>query len=110
MLNVDIDFKDAVEKYKIEYLNDIEQKLYLISLFLDNIKENNLYSLYIDKEITIFKEIKFIIKDMLESRDTINLSGKRYFLSQYKRIINFIDDKSEKIYVINKRFIKFRIK
>ena len=109
MLNIDIDFKDAVEKYKIEYLNDIEQKLYLISLFLDNIKENNLYSLYIDKEITIFKEIKFIIKDMLESRDTINLSGKRYFLSQYKRIINFIDDKSEKIYVINYDYFRQKI-
>ena len=101
MLDIDINFKEAVENYKIEYLLDMEKKLYLISLFLDNIKANKNINSYINKEITIFKEIQFVIKNVLDSEDIINFSGNNYSLSRYRRVINFIDDKSEKIYIIN---------
>ena len=105
-----IDYQEAIELYDIKDLIDIEKKLYLISSFLDHNKEFILSSLSENKEITIFKEIKFIIKNLSSTEDVIKMSGIIYHLSKFKRIINFIEDKSsEKIFVYNSIYFKEKL-
>ena len=101
MVDININFQEAIVNYNIEDLIDLEKKLFLISSFIDYYKTVNISSLSVNKEITIFKEIKFIIKRLSSEEDIIKFSGVNYFLSQSKRIINFIDDKSQRIFVYN---------
>ena len=61
MAETNINFQEEVAKYKIGDLIDLEKKLYLISLFIDYNKAYNTSLLLLNKEITIFQEITFII-------------------------------------------------
>ena len=101
MVETNINFQEAVAKYKIGDLIDLEKKLYLISLFIDYNKAYNTSLLLLNKEITIFQEITFIIKQLSSEENVIKFSGIIYYLNQFKRIINFIDDKPQKIFVYN---------
>ena len=101
MVDTDIYFQEAVAKHNIGDLNDLEKKLYLISYFIEYNKRFNISALLKNKEIIIFKEIKFIIKRLSIEEDVIKFSGIIYHLSQFKRIINFIDDQSQNIFAYN---------
>ena len=106
MADINIDLEEVIIKYNISDLNDQSQKLYLISLFLDDIKKANNPNEYENKPITIFKEIKFIIKRISNIEDIINFSGNNYCFNQNKRIITFIDNNSERIFVYNKSYFE----
>ena len=110
MADTNINFQEAVAKYKIEDLIDLEKKLYLISLFIDYNKAYNTSLLLLNKEITIFQEITFIIKRLSSEENVIKFSGIIYHLSQFKRIINFIDDKPQKIFVYNNAYFIKKLK
>ena len=110
MEDINIDLKEAIEKYNIKDLIDLEKKLYLISLFLDHNKGLNISSLSENKEITIFKEIKFKIENLSSEEDVIIFKGIIYYLSQFKRIITFVDDKSEKIFVYGLDYFMEKLK
>ena len=102
MIDINIELQEAFEMYKIKDLIELEKKLYLISLYLDNMKAINISSLSENDEIKIFKEISFRIINRLDKEDVIDFSGIIYHLSKYRRIINFNnDDNSEKIFVYN---------
>ena len=101
MIDIGISFKEACILYRITEFNSIEQKLYLVSLVLEN-KGRSDFSFQINKEITIFKDIRFSILKFSNSETHIQISDIIYKLSTNRRIITFIDDKqSVKRYVYN---------
>ena len=110
MVDIQLDFKEAIIKYNIKDLIDIEKKLYLISLFIDDIKMQDEFSLYKNKEYTIFKEITFMIQNLSDEEDVIIFSGTDYRLSKFRRIINFLDCKSEeKSFIYNDNYFQEKL-
>ena len=92
MIDINIGLKDASIKNKIEELNNLEQKLFLISLVLENNSKSGL-SFQLNEEITIFKEINFSIKKFNNNHLIVVISHVYYSLEPYRRIITFIDEK-----------------
>ena len=89
---MNISYNDAIKKYKISDLPELDQKLFLISSFLDEnntLKKNTTYTIY--EKISFkfkydddFYQI-FYLNDILYQIDTL-----------HKRIITFIDNDEKK--------------
>ena len=86
--------KSALNKYNIEYLPQIDAKLYLIDIFLDKIRKSGKYYEE-NKELTIHGEIKFIIKKNLSNELVISVNNDNYIINPPRRIINFIEDNNK---------------
>ena len=93
-------FEETCKILKIEDLPLIEQKLYIISLYVDNLLKEK-------KEIQIAKlivhlNITFQFKDFTDYEYCVNLLNNDYIIDSHKRIIKFsINDSSERRFIYN---------